>query len=97
MLDAWCYYASMRTTLTLADHLARALKAEAARSGQSFKEVVNETLLRGLRGSAPKPRPYRIKTASLGGVRPGFNLDQSLRLAEQLEDEALAAKLEARK
>ncbi len=87
----------MRTTLTLEEHLAQALKAEAASSGRTFKQVVNETLLRGLRGSAPKPRPYRMKTVALGGVRPGFDLDRSLRLAEQLEDEAITAKLEARK
>jgi hypothetical protein len=36
------------------------------------------------------PRP-------LGGVRPGLNLDKALRLADALEDEGIARKLELRK
>jgi hypothetical protein len=34
---------------------------------------------------------------SLGGVTPGVDLDKALRLAEALEDEAIARKLEMRK
>ncbi|MCY4421970.1 MAG: hypothetical protein OXC06_02750 [Acidimicrobiaceae bacterium] len=38
----------MRTTLTLDDDLAAALKEQAQRVGQPFKQVVNDTLRRGL-------------------------------------------------
>ena len=38
----------MRTTLTIDDHLARALKERAHRSGKPFKQIVNETLRAGL-------------------------------------------------
>lgn len=43
---------------------------------------------------APAPRPYRLQPVSLGGVLPGVDLDKALRLAESLEDEAIAQKLE---
>jgi hypothetical protein len=38
----------MRTTLTLDDDVAAKLKAESRRSGRPFREIVNETLRRGL-------------------------------------------------
>ncbi len=74
------------------------MKALAHRSGKPFKQVVNETLQAGLSArEAPKPKRYRVKPASLGGVMPGFDIDKALRLAAALEDEEIARKLELRK
>lgn len=88
----------MRTTLTLEKDLALALKEEARRSGRPMKRVVNETLRAGLATrKAPAARRYRLKPVSLGGVVAGVELDKALRLAEVLEDEAIARKLELRK
>jgi hypothetical protein len=88
----------MRTTLTVDDRIAKALKALAHRTGKPFKQVVNETLQAGLAArDAPKPKPYRIKPVALGGVMPGFDLNKALRLAAALEDEEIARKLELRK
>jgi hypothetical protein len=88
----------MRTTLTLDDRIAKALKALAHCSGKPFKQVVNETLQARLTArEAPKPKLYRVKPASLGGVMPGFDIDEALRLAAALEDEEIARKLELRK
>lgn len=88
----------MRTTLTLDDRIAKALKAIAHRSGKPFKLVVNETLQAGLAArEAPKPRPYRLKPVSLGGVAPGVDLSKALRLAAVLEDEEIVRELELRK
>jgi hypothetical protein len=88
----------MRTTLTLETDLARALREEAARSGKPLKRVVNETLRAGLAARrARAPRRYRLTPVHLGGVVPGVDLDKALRLAEALEDEAIAHKLELRK
>lgn len=88
----------MRTTLTLEADLAAALKGEARRSGRPLKRIVNETLRAGLAvRKAPASRRYRLKAVSLGGVLPGVDLDKALRLAEALEDEATARKLEMRK
>jgi hypothetical protein len=89
----------MRTTLTLDDDLAETLRESAFRSGKPFKQVVNETLRAGLAAGEAPPRPqrYRLEPASLGGVRPGVDLDRALRLADALEDEGIARKLELRK
>jgi hypothetical protein len=89
----------MRTTITLEDRIAKALKALAHRSGKPFKQVLNETLAAGLaaRETPRHARPYRVKPASLGGVVPGVDLTKALRLASSLEDDEIARKLELRK
>ncbi len=85
--------------MTLDPEVAEALKAEAYRSGRSFKAVVNEAIRAGLaqRRGAPEAKRYRLEPSSLGGVVPGIDLDRALRLADALEDEAIARELEARK
>lgn len=94
-----CYDVSMRTTLTLDDDVAMALKETAYRTDRSFKVAVNETLRAGLAvmEAPPKSRRYRLKPASLGGVLPGIDLDKALQLADSLEDEGIGRKLELRK
>lgn len=89
----------MRTTLTLDDRIAKALKDAAHRAGKPFKQVVNETLRAGIAAgrASVKARPYRLKPASLGGVLPGVNLQKALRLADALEDEEIARELALRK
>ena len=84
--------------MTLDDDLVRELKEEARRSRRSLKRVVNDALRAGLVARRVKPaRRYRLTPVSLGGVMPGIDLDKALRLAEALEDEAVARKLEMRK
>ena len=94
-----CYDESMRTTLTLDEDLATALKEKADESGRPFKEVVNSTLRRGLEAEiAPPPaRTYRLEPASLGRPLRNVDLDKALRLADGLEDAELTRKLELRK
>jgi hypothetical protein len=89
----------MRTTLTIEERIARDLKQLAHQTGKPFKVVVNETLRAGLAAAQerPKPKRYRLRPASLGGVRPGIDIDKALALADWLEDEQLAAKIEQRK
>ena len=77
----------MRTTLTLDDDVAAKLKAEARRGGQAFRDVVNDTLRRGLvskQESAPAGR-FQVETRDLGAYRPGINLDNVADLIEQIE------------
>ena len=76
----------MRTTLTLDDDVAAKLKAEARRSGAPFKQVVNETLRRGLNHPAPKPSVprFEVKARPLGEY-PGLNYDCVWRLLEEVE------------
>ena len=88
----------MRTTLTIDDELAAALKEVARESGKSFKEVVNEALRRGLHAPKAGPEtPYRVKPVSMGSARADFDLDKALALADHLEDAAIHAKLTLRK
>ncbi len=88
----------MRTTLTIDDQLASALRELARQSGLPFKQVVNDTLRRGLiEHGRPQARRYRLPVAALGLPRPGIDLTKTLALADALEDAALALKLEARK
>jgi len=77
----------MRTTLTLDDDVAAKLKAEQNRAGLPFKEVVNETLRRGLAGRRAAARRQRFTVAArdLGALRPGLSLDNVGELIEQTE------------
>ncbi|HOM13640.1 MAG TPA: hypothetical protein PLB41_10005 [Rubrivivax sp.] len=89
----------MRTTLTLEEAIAAALKNAAHESGKSFKQVVNETLRAGLaaRKVIEPAKAYRLKPAALGGVRAGLDIDKALVLADALEDQEIARKLLQRK
>lgn len=80
----------MRTTLTLDTDVAAKLKAEARRLDRSFREVVNETLRRGLVTPGPKGasrQKFVVKTRDLGELRPGVSLDNIADLVEQVEGE----------
>ena len=89
----------MRTTITLDDDVFKHLKEAAHRAGKPFKQVVNETLRRGISANdaPPRARRYRLDPSSLGGEMPGIDLDRALCLADALEDDAITRKLEARK
>lgn len=88
----------MRATLTIDDHVPMSVKDIAHRSGKPFKEVVNEALRKGVNAMEhPEARPYRLSPVSMGSVRPHVNLDKALSLADELEDAAIAIKLEQRK
>jgi hypothetical protein len=88
----------MRTTLTIDDRIAKALKDLAHRSNRSFKDVVNETLRAGLTAKGTrKARPYVVRPSALGGPMPGINLDKALALSDAIEDQELAAKMQLRK
>ncbi|MEZ5330600.1 MAG: DUF2191 domain-containing protein [Thermoanaerobaculia bacterium] len=89
----------MRTTLTLEEDVASALKARSSRTGESFKAVVNATLRLGLAAEAspPPPRRYRLEPASLGATVRDVDLDRALRLSDSLEDAEIARRLELRK
>jgi hypothetical protein len=81
------YHHDVRTTLTLDDDVASKLKSLSRRTGRAFKDVVNETLRRGLAASAPssQPRePFRVRARPLG-LRPGMNLDCIAELLERIE------------
>lgn len=77
----------MRTTITLDPDVAAKLKAATRRTGRPFKEVVNDTLRRGLAVAAPKAShpPFRIEARDLGASRPGLQMDDVGGLLEAVE------------
>ncbi len=77
----------MRTTLTIDDDIISKLKSEAKKQeGKTFKEIVNETLRRGLlaKKEAEKAKPFKVRARALG-MREGFNYDNIGELLEQVE------------
>jgi hypothetical protein len=77
----------MRTTLTLDEDVAAKLKAEARRAGRPFRDVVNETLRRGLLGkrNAAVVADFRVEARDLGDLRPGLSIDNVAELIERIE------------
>lgn len=86
----------MRTTVTLDDDLAKALRRRAADSGRTFRSVLEEAVSRGLQ-APPAKRRYRLRSVSLGGPLPGIELRKALALADAIEDEEIGRKLALRK
>ena len=81
------YHHDVRTTLTLDDDVAAKLKAIVRRTGRAFRDVVNETLRRGL--ARPLQRetaePFVVHARALGRRLPGVNLDNIADLLDQVE------------
>ena len=84
----------MRTTLTLDDDLAAALKEQARRTEQPFKQVINDTLRRGLSPALAETGPgYQVRPHN-SGFRPGVDplrlnqINDSLEAAEFADSQA---------
>ena len=61
------------------------LRGEVRRTGNSFKNVVNDAIRAGLdRGSTQPPKPFTVAAKDLG-LRPGIDLDDIAGLVEALE------------
>ena len=78
----------MRTTLTLDNDIADYLREQSRLHEKSFKQVVNETLRRGMSPSVnAKPRK-RFKVKPLpGGYMPGVDPMNPKDFLNQLDDE----------
>ncbi|MGH9600927.1 MAG: CopG family transcriptional regulator [Terriglobales bacterium] len=75
----------MRTTLTLDNDVAAKLKAEVRRTGNSFKQLVNDALRRELNKPPEKKLPpFKVKARDWG-LRPGYSYDNVWELIEQIE------------
>ena len=77
----------MRTTLTIDDDLAEALKDLSRQRASSFKAVLNDVLRRGLSaGEMPElsAEPFRVASAARG-FRPGIDPMRLNQLADELE------------
>jgi hypothetical protein len=86
----------MRTTVTLDPDVEAKLRAVMRERDTSFKVALNDALRTGLSGATPSSRPFRVEAAPLG-LRPWFNIDKTLRIAGEMEDEEILRKLDVRK
>ena len=87
---------SIRTTLTLEDDLAAALRELAQQSGHAFRDVVNETLRRGLRKDSPEKALYTVPTFSLG-ISHIFEDKLPSAIIQDMDDQEFMRKLESGK
>ncbi|MCY4115028.1 MAG: antitoxin [Chloroflexi bacterium] len=75
----------MRTTLTLDADVADFLREQARLRNRPFKQIVNDTLRRGMSPAAPEERPaYRV-TPHHGGFRAGVDPLKLNQLNDELE------------
>ncbi len=78
----------MRTTLTLDDDVADFLREQAQLQNKPFKQMVNETLRRGMSPAAREDRPVFRVTPLRGGFRPGVDPLRLNQLNDELETQA---------
>jgi hypothetical protein len=79
--------------MTLDDDVAEALRNLAHERHQPFKQVINDTLRRGLSDDEPREPPFEQEAHDMG-LRPGIDPTKFNQLADALEDEELARKLQ---
>ena len=86
----------MRTTLTIENSIARQIKVKMAVTKLSMKEVINQTLAKGLEAAKnSKDDPaFKFKVEPHAcGFRAGVDQDKLGQLVDELEAEAVANKL----
>ncbi len=83
----------MRTTLTLDDDIAAALKDRAKKLGLPFKQVVNRTLRSGLGEAVPAVSPrVEVEPFDMGPCLLGPDVNFN-RLADEIDDERIIANM----
>lgn len=84
----------MRTTVTIDPDVEVLLRKTIRERGEPFKQVLNNAVRAGLRGSKPAPaRKFRQRTFHLG--QPTVDLTKALALSAALEDAEILRKMNA--
>lgn len=81
----------MRTTVRIDDALFAELKAEAARSGRTLAQVIEDALRESLarqRSARKRRRPVEVPTFRGRGLQPGVDLDSTAALLELMDGDA---------
>jgi hypothetical protein len=84
----------MRTTVTLDEDVAEALRDLAHERRQPFKRVLNDAIRDGLLLELPEPKPFKTKVTDMG--QPHIDLTKATSIAFALEDEAMIEKMKQR-
>ena len=77
----------MRTTLTLDEDVADFLREQARLQNKPFKQMVNDTLRRGMSPALREDRPVFRVTPLRGGFRAGVDPLKLNQLNDELETE----------
>ncbi|MFN9479920.1 MAG: antitoxin [Betaproteobacteria bacterium] len=86
----------MRTTVTIDPDVEVLLRRAVRDSGAPFKQVLNDAVRNGLRGTAPRaPTSFKLPVAHMGAEL--VDLTQAGALAAEFEDRALATRLRKRR
>lgn len=79
--------------MTLDPDVARMLEEEAHRQRKPFKQVVNDAIRRGLAPQPPtRASRYRVRPHKTS-LRPGIDAGSFNKLADELEDETVDARM----
>ena len=82
----------MRTTVTLDPEAERLLRDAMRRTGQSFKKVLNQAIIKGLANDSliSDEEPFVVASRPMG-LRAGFDAGRFNSLADELEADAFVA------
>ena len=83
----------MRTTVDIEASLLKRLLIAARRKGLAVKEYLAMVLESSFEGHPEKRGLFRLPIFSMGQPRQSINLDESLRLAADMEDEETAREI----
>lgn len=79
----------MRTTIRIDDELYRAVKQQAARSGRTVGELIEDAVRRSFQqGESPSVEAPRLPTYGSGGLLPGVELTSNAALREAMDADA---------
>ena len=81
----------MRTTVTLDPDVESQLRKEMRRSGEPFKQVLNDAIRAGLRSMKRRGEAFEPLTFDMG--KPRVDLTKAGALAAELEDDELVSRL----
>ena len=82
----------MRTTVTLDPETERLLRDAMRRTGQSFKEALNQAVIKGLANECvfPDEEPFVVSSRPMG-LRAGFDAGRLNSLVDELEADAFVS------
>ena len=80
----------MRTTVTLDPDVESLLRKEMRRSGEPFKQVLNDVIRAGLRSMKRRDEAFEPLTFDMG--KPRVDLTKAGALAAELEDDELISR-----
>jgi hypothetical protein len=83
------YIGTMRTTVRLDEGLLTKAKQEARKRGETLTSLIERGLRLAISGSHRHARAARValpRSKATGGLRPGFDLDDTSDVLDRLDD-----------